>query len=228
MGVEGGGLWSPVPPTRNPTQRLLASLAEEASALLRDIPEWTCHCVTAQGTPNRLGHFIQTWGTWLPRHMLCGWTHFCFSPHGCRSLQLREQGKEVRRRQGGRSEKSVEEDWITVGSQGVGDSGTDWWESLPGWQGPENCHRWLCWASCLACACRAQAKWEQDILTVTKTPSSISAHLTGKQSRPLDSKSPRPKPYLQCYPVSCFTGHVSYQSFNKHLFEASKCQGWLC
>ena len=170
--VEWGRGWTLISrdSCQDPIQGLLANLTEAASAWLRDIPEWTCPCVTAQWMPNRLGHFIQTWGTWLPRHMLCGWTHFCFSPHGWQSLWLRQQGTEVRRMQGGRSEKSVEEDWVTVRSQGVGDSGTDWWQSLPGWQGTENHqHRRLCWTSCFVCTRRGQAKQEQWILTVTKT-----------------------------------------------------------
>lgn len=49
---EGGGRgkWTLTPktPTRNRIQGPLANLAEAASVLPRDIPEWTCPCVTAQ------------------------------------------------------------------------------------------------------------------------------------------------------------------------------------
>lgn len=213
-----------MPPTRNCIQGLLSSLAEAASVLLRDIPEWTCPCVTAQWMPNRLGHFIQTWGTWLPESMLCGRTHFCFCPAWLpKTEQLRQQGTEVRRTQSGRSEKPVEEAWITVGSQGVGVCGTDWWESLTGWQGPENCHSRLCWASCFMCARRVQANWAQEISTVTKnTQQSVSP--PDWKIKPLGSKSPQSKVISTVLASFLLHSACLYQSFNRHWLTASKCQ----
>lgn len=73
------------------------------------------------------------------------------------------------------------------------------------WQEAENCHSWLCWASCLVCAeCKLTGR--RNSWQLQKTPSHPSALPTGKQSMPFGLQ---PKWYLQCHPVSCFLGHDS-------------------
>lgn len=106
-------------------------------------------------------------------------------------------------------------DWITVRWEGVGASGTDWWDSLTGWQGAVNCHSPLWWASCLVYGMHAECRLtrQEESSHLPKTPSSTPAHPTGKQSMPFRLQFPQTKETFTMLSSFLFHRAFLYQSF---------------